>query len=144
MKKKGRAGSIDEYIGVRLRQRRTLLGITQEKLAESVGITFQQIQKYENGANRVSAGRLFEFSKILKTSMDYFYENYKPSKSKSYYKLGLSDGEQEPIIRDQEDVMARKETLELVRAYYSIKDEELRKNLLSIAKTMAKSSKSDD
>lgn len=64
-KKKGRANSIDEHVGLQLRQRRALMGYSQEKLAEQVGITFQQIQKYENGANRVSASRLYEFSKVL-------------------------------------------------------------------------------
>lgn len=72
--KKGRSGEIDEHVGRRLRQRRVLLGLSQEKLAESVGITFQQIQKYENGANRISAGRLYEFAQLLKVSVLFFYQ----------------------------------------------------------------------
>ncbi len=142
--KKGKAGSLDEHIGSRLKQRRSLLGMTQENLAESVGITFQQIQKYENGANRISAGRLFEFSKILNIPIGFFFENYLGQQNAA---MGLSDNEQDPLSPDplvKKDVLQEKETLELIRVYYSIKSPKLRKDLFSFVKSMAENLKAQD
>ncbi len=139
-KKKGRANSIDENIGVQLRQRRALLGMSQEKLAEQVGITFQQIQKYENGANRVSASRLFEFSKVLDIPVNFFYENSKPD-------IRLAEGfaeNDQSAFDGPEDVMKRKETLELIRVYYSIENPKLRKDLFKLVKSMAENAKTED
>ncbi len=136
-KRKGRANSIDEHVGVQLRQRRSLLGLSQEKLAEHVGITFQQIQKYENGANRVSASRLYELSKALDIPVEFFFSNY-GSASKQHFSLAEND--QSPF-EGAEDVMKRKETLELVRAYYSVPDPKARKNLLKLLKDMAENLK---
>lgn len=138
-KKKGRAGSLDEHIGARLRQRRALLGMTQEKLADAVGITFQQVQKYENGANRISAGRLFEFSAILEVPVDYFYDGAKETKKVT----GLAEPGQSPF-EGPEDIMQRKETLELIRIYYSIQSPKLRKDLFNLVKSMAESLKTQD
>jgi transcriptional regulator with XRE-family HTH domain len=141
--KKGRANSIDKYVGTRLRQRRSLIGMSQEKLAEAVGITFQQIQKYENGANRISASRLFQLSKILDVPVGFFFENYSGrTKIPAAYK-GLAEGKQAGI-EGQEDLMQRKETLELVRIYYSIRDPQLRKDLLKLVKGMAENLRSQD
>ncbi len=117
---------IDYHVGRRLRRRRRLMGYTQQSLAELVGVRFQQIQKYECGANRVSAARLFELAEALNIPVQYFYE-------------GLS-------VRDQEnaedlpefmapDIMSKKETMDLVRAYYSI-GEGPRKHLLDLAKSL--------
>lgn len=140
LKKKGRAGSLDEHIGTRLRQRRALMGMTQEKLAEAVGITFQQVQKYENGANRISAGRLFEFSNILDVPVDYFYDGAKGGKKAA---AGFSEPGQS-AFEGPEDIMQRKETLELIRVYYSIQSPKLRKDLFNLVKSMADSLKSQD
>jgi len=141
-KKKGRATSVDEYVGVQLRQRRALLGLTQEQLAEKVGITFQQIQKYENGANRVSASRLFEFSQVLDIPVSFFFEDYHiPEKTALSY--GLSDTDQAPF-EGPDDVMKRKETLELIRVYYSIENPKLRKDLFKLVKSMAENLKQQD
>lgn len=133
--KKGRASSIDEYVGARLRQRRTLLGYSQEKLAEAVGITFQQIQKYENGANRVSAGRLFEFSKILQVPVNFFFESM--DQQKEGLVPGLAENDQAGF-ESQEDLIQKKETIDLIRTYYQIKNEDQRKDLLKMIKTMVK------
>ncbi|MBL4614923.1 MAG: helix-turn-helix transcriptional regulator, partial [Magnetovibrio sp.] len=65
---------VDVHVGARLRQRRTLLGMSQEKLGEAVGLTFQQIQKYERGANRIGASRLYQLSNVLDVSVSYFFE----------------------------------------------------------------------
>lgn len=139
-KKKGRASSFDEHIGMRLRQRRALMGMTQEKLADAVGITFQQVQKYENGANRISASRLYEFSNILDIPVDYFYEGTQAGKK---HMAGLAEPVQTPF-EGQDDVMERKETLELIRVYYSIHSPKLRKDLFNLVKSMAESLKAQD
>ena len=138
-KKKGKAGSLDEHIGTRLKQRRALLGMTQENLADAVGLTFQQIQKYENGANRISAGRLFEFSHILEIPITFFFENFGAQKAP----IGLSDTKQE-ILTPQTDPLQEKETLELIRVYYSIKSPKLRKDLFNFVKSMADNLKAQD
>lgn len=118
-------GEIDYHVGKRLRRRRRLLGLTQQTLGELVGIRFQQIQKYECGANRISAARLFELSEALSVPIQYFYE-------------GLS--EQDDKIQDAPefiapDVLSKKETMDLVRAYYSM-EEGPRKHLLDLAKSL--------
>ncbi len=113
--------AIDYHVGKRLRRRRRLLGLTQQQLADKVGVRFQQIQKYECGANRVSAARLFQLSESLNVPVGYFYE-------------GLSDepsGESAPAA----DMLTRRETLELVRVYYQL-DEQPRRRLLDLAKAM--------
>ncbi len=122
---------IDLHVGKRLRHRRRLLGFTQQVLAEQVGIRFQQIQKYECGANRVSASRLFELSEALSVPVQHFYE-------------GLS--EHDPITGTPDtkvlapDILSKKETMDLVRAYYSM-GETPRKHLLDLAKSLEASAK---
>ncbi|MBC8339873.1 MAG: helix-turn-helix domain-containing protein [Rhodospirillales bacterium] len=126
---------VDIHVGSRLRQRRTLLGLSQEKLGDAVGLTFQQIQKYERGANRMGASRLFQFSQILDVPITYFYENL-PSGLKTaeaQVTRGLSEQAQKPM---ETDPMARKETLNLVRAYYKIGDTKVRKRLFELVKVL--------
>ena len=115
---------IDLHVGKRLRRRRRLLGLTQQSLAEQVGIRFQQIQKYECGANRVSAARLFELSEALSVPVQYFYE-------------GLSERDDFDAPEDgiAPDVLSKKETMDLVRAYYAM-GEAPRKHLLDLAKSL--------
>jgi len=136
-KTKGTPDQVDVHVGQRLRVRRSLLGMSQEKLAEAVGITFQQIQKYERGTNRISAGRLFQFSKILDIPVSYFYDQFQTSDAAH---AGLSDNDQEGFgeaAEGGEDIMQRKETLELLRAYYAIKNEDMRKDIMRFIKSMA-------
>ncbi|MCK5284725.1 MAG: helix-turn-helix transcriptional regulator [Alphaproteobacteria bacterium] len=137
-KTKGTPDSVDVHVGQRLRIRRSLLGLSQEKLAESIGLTFQQIQKYERGMNRISAGRLYQFSKILSIPISYFYDNIQNISSKELTH-GLSDSEQEEF--NNEDIMQSKETLDMIRMYYSIKDPEMRKDIFKFIKSMAERSK---
>ncbi|WP_300540955.1 helix-turn-helix domain-containing protein [Maricaulis sp.] len=114
---------IDLHVGKRLRRRRRLLGLTQQQLAESVGIRFQQIQKYECGANRVSASRLFELAESLDVPVQYFYE-------------GLSRRDEaagETTLAA--DILSQKETVDLIRAYYRL-GERPRKRLLELAKSL--------
>lgn len=138
-KTKGKASGIDVHVGKRLRQRRTLLGMTQEKLAEALGVTFQQVQKYERGANRVSAGKLYEVSKVLQTNIAYFFEGMSENDDAKKIIAGLSDNDQEGYTPD--NIMQRKETLDLLRIYYSVQDEQKRKELFKIIKSMAENLK---
>jgi transcriptional regulator with XRE-family HTH domain len=110
---------IDVHIGRRLRRRRRLMGLTQQELAGSCGVRFQQIQKYECGANRISAARLWRLSEALQVPFNYFYD-------------GLSAPAQ---AEDGVEVFARKETLDLVRAYYQL-DERPRRRLLDLARSL--------
>ena len=114
---------IDLHVGKRLRRRRRLLGMTQQSLADAVGIRFQQIQKYECGANRVSASRLFELAEALSVPVQFFYE-------------GLSERDELDDLLDP-DVLGKKETMDLVRAYYSI-SEGPRRHVLDLVKALEK------
>ncbi|WP_291841618.1 helix-turn-helix transcriptional regulator [Maricaulis sp.] len=114
---------IDLHVGKRLRRRRRLLGLTQQQLAESVGIRFQQIQKYECGANRVSASRLFELAESLDVPVQYFYEGLS--------KRDANTGDDTLAA----DVLSQKETVDLIRAYYRL-GERPRKRLLELAKSL--------
>jgi transcriptional regulator with XRE-family HTH domain len=135
-KTKGTPDSVDVHVGSRLRVRRSLLGLSQERLAESMGLTFQQVQKYERGINRISAGRLFQLSKILEVPITYFYEQIQDITGKAHAYTGLSEEGQDDYNAD-EDIMNNKETLLLVRTYYMIKDPEARKEIFRFIKSMA-------
>ena len=132
--------AVDIHVGARLRLPRTLLGISQEKLGEAVGLTFQQIQKYERGANRVGASRLYEFSRVLDVPVSFFFddmnEKTRATRGRRIDPKTLSDGDQAEL---ESDPLARRETLELVRAYYKIEDPKVRKRLFELTKTLANS-----
>jgi transcriptional regulator with XRE-family HTH domain len=133
-KKKGMPDHIDIHVGSRLRVRRSLMGITQEKLAKAVGLTFQQVQKYEKGLNRISAGRLFQFSRVLEVPVAYFYENLASGNT-----FGMSDNSQDGFSHEEpKDMMQNKETINLLKAYYSIEDAGARQDILKFIKSMAK------
>ena len=119
------ANDIDLHLGRRLRRRRRLLGLTQQQLATTVGIRFQQIQKYECGANRISAARLWQLAEALETSVDYFYDGLSEAQARRE-QTGESKGG---------EVMARKETMDLIRAYYQL-GERPRRRLLDLAKSL--------
>ncbi len=105
---------VDVHVGDRIRVRRMLLGMNQEKLGEGLGVTFQQVQKYENGANRVSAARLFQLSKILNVPMSDFFDNV-PAKSASHARRLRDDGKAVPA-----DTPTSRESLKLIQAYYGL------------------------
>jgi transcriptional regulator with XRE-family HTH domain len=137
MASKGFPNPIDVHVGARVRLRRTLLGMSQESLAEAIGLTFQQVQKYEKGVNRVSSSRLFDLAQILDVQLSYFFDE-----------MAAGVGEQTPsklmgmknlLGFDQEkDPMAKRETLEFVRAYYRIEDPAVRKRLADLTKEVAR------
>jgi transcriptional regulator with XRE-family HTH domain len=126
---------VDIHVGSRVRLRRTLLGLSQEKLGEAVGLTFQQIQKYERGANRIGASRLFEFSRILDVPVSFFFDDMaeRLKVGEGQGAIALADQPQSPL---EPDPLTRRETLELVRAYYRIVDPQVRKRLFELAKSL--------
>jgi len=135
---------VDVFVGQKLRSRRNLIGITQESLAEAAGITFQQVQKYEKGRNRLSASRLFQFSRVLDVPVSYFFEGFAASDSQIGIQGGFAENDQDAFVGEadeQEDILHRKETVELIRTYYTINDEKLRRDFLKMLKQMAKNFK---
>lgn len=119
---------VDVHVGKRLRQRRTLLGMSQEKLAQAFGVSFQQVQKYERGANRISASRLYLLTKILDVPVTYFFEGL-PT---------VTPTQADTEAADTPDRMTSRETLELVRAYYRISDPVVRKRLVDLARALSR------
>ena len=107
----------DIHVGNRVRMRRTLLGLSQSTLADALGITFQQVQKYETGANRISASRLHHISQVLDVPISYFFEEL-PGTPAATTRKGLIESD----AGIERDPIMRRETLELVRAYYRIED----------------------
>lgn len=126
---------IDTHVGNRVRSRRLMIGLSQEALAKSIGLTFQQVQKYEKGMNRISVSRLVDICKVLKVSIDYFLEGLSPADARKLNLRGVSDNKQETLEPDMP--MIKKDTLELIRAYQKIKTPALKKQLLEMAKAMA-------
>jgi transcriptional regulator with XRE-family HTH domain len=143
MASKGFPNPIDVHVGTRIRLRRTLLGLSQEKLGEAIGLTFQQVQKYERGANRVGSSRLFDLSRVLDVPIAYFFDEMPGAvQDKSPSKLmGMTTP---PTVEFEPDPMAKRETLELVRAYYKITDPALRKKLFDLIKSVAKGLQDED
>ncbi len=116
---------VDVHVGKRIRHRRWLVGMTQQQLAEKVGIKFQQIQKYETGMNRVSASRLWDISEALSVPVSFFYE-------------GLAEGGEQDNSPNAvpADILKDKEALELVRSYYAIPEAQ-RRRLFELARVLS-------
>jgi transcriptional regulator with XRE-family HTH domain len=135
----GQPNPVDVHVGGRVRLRRTLMGFSQEKLGEAIGLTFQQVQKYERGANRIGASRLFDLSRVLDVPVSFFYDDM-ADEVKNLSPLAIAHGTsglaEEPASFET-DPLTRRETLELVRAYYSISDPQIRKRVYELAKALA-------
>lgn len=129
-KTRGKPNNIDVHVGSRVRQRRTLLGLSQEKLAGALDLTFQQVQKYERGANRIGAGRLFQLARALEVPVTYFFEDLDEEDS------GPSAARETPGGTLKADPMSQRETLLLVRAYYSIPDPSVRRRMLELMRSV--------
>jgi transcriptional regulator with XRE-family HTH domain len=125
---------IDVHVGSRVRLRRNMLGLSQEKLGEAIGLTFQQVQKYERGANRIGASRLHELSRILDVPIDFFYDDQDPVRAPAL--SGFGETPQEGF---DSDPLHRRETQELVEAYYQIAEGAVRRRLVDLAKVLASS-----
>jgi transcriptional regulator with XRE-family HTH domain len=130
----GKPNPIDVHVGARVRLRRTLLGMSQEKLGEALGLTFQQVQKYERGANRVGASRLFDLSRVLDVPVSFFFDDMSEEVESLSPRLIL--GLKEEPVAFEADPMTKRETLELVRAYYRITDPQVRRRVLDLAKAL--------
>ena len=140
---------IDVHVGRRLRLRRTLLGMSQERLGELLGLTFQQVQKYERGANRIGSSRLFELGQILDVPVSFFFDDMPREPGAGRAPAGLGHGAQAygapglaeqaaPFEHDLDDglPLEKRETLELIRAYYRIADPAVRKRLFELTKAL--------
>ncbi len=134
---KRRPRPVDVHVGGRVRLRRTILGLSQSKLADALGLTFQQVQKNEWGTNRIGSSRLFELSKVLDVPVSFFFDDMPPEVSgeRRGRPVGMSEA-QDAVY--EADTLAKRETLELVRAYYRIKSDRVRKRLFELAKAIAK------
>ena len=138
MASKGFPNPIDVHVGSRIRLRRTLLGISQTTLAETIGLTFQQVQKYERGNNRVSSSRLVDLANALDVSVPFFFEEMSATVQGQTPAM-LMDVKKLPKPDDEKDPMVKRETLELVRAYYRITDPAVRKRVFELTKAVARS-----
>jgi transcriptional regulator with XRE-family HTH domain len=122
---------VDKYVGSRVRMRRVLLGMSQEKLGEALGLTFQQVQKYEKGTNRVSASRLQQISKTLKVPPAFFFEGVPTG---DLQKPGFAE---DPLSSQVVDFLSTVEGLQLNRAFARIRDPKVRKKIIDLVVTLA-------
>lgn len=136
----GSPNAIDVHVGSRVRLRRTLLGMSQERLGKELGLTFQQVQKYERGANRIGASRLYDLCRVLDVPVSFFFDDM--SEATPVEVTASTPVEAE--VQQGPDPMAKRETLELVRAYYKIGDPHLRRRIFELAKALAATEESDD
>ncbi len=115
--------SVDLHVGQRVRQRRCIVGMTQQQLGDKIGIRFQQIQKYEAGANRISASRMWDIAAVMEVPVSFFFEGI--------------DGQAPDTGEARADILTDKEAIELVRAYYAIPEDQRRK-LFDLARVLGK------
>jgi transcriptional regulator with XRE-family HTH domain len=133
----GVADPVDVHVGSRVRLRRTLLGLSQEKLGEAVGLTFQQIQKYERGANRIGASRMYDLAHVLDVPVAFFFEEM-PDEIKRRDDTPADSLGEVTLEEADKDPLTRRETLELVRAYYKVGSAAVRKRVFELIKSLAK------
>ena len=123
---------IDVHVGKRLRQKRTLMGLSQAAIANAIGVTFQQVQKYERGINRMSASRMYDFARAMGVPVAYFFDDY----SNDTRMPGMAENAAPAF--EHENTSTR-ETMEIMRAYYRIKSPAQRKRVLDLMRSMADS-----
>ena len=131
----GKPHPVDVHVGARVRQRRTLLGMTQTKLGDALGLSFQQVQKYERGTHRISAGKLFRLSQVLDMPINYFFEDMPPEVA-AISSATKGRGRAKKLPGYDLDPMTTQETMTLVRAYYEIEDADVRKRVYELTKTL--------
>jgi transcriptional regulator with XRE-family HTH domain len=138
---KKQPSSIDAHVGSRVRLRRMLIGMSQEKLGELLGLTFQQVQKYEKGANRIGASRLFDISQILAVPVSYFFDDV-PDEIASQHRSSNGNGHGTSHYKDLEsgphmmEFVSSAEGFQLIRAYTKITDPRVRKRVLDLVKSL--------
>ncbi|XRB30665.1 helix-turn-helix transcriptional regulator [Novacetimonas hansenii] len=147
---------VDVYVGSRIRLRRTLLGMSQERLGTALGLTFQQVQKYERGANRVGASRLYDLARVLDVLIAFFFDGMPdeaaiapvasmPAESFAEARgafggvpaPGQVEGGDERFASSELALLSRRETIDLVRSYYRISDPAVRRRVLDLVRSMA-------
>ena len=142
----GQPNPIDVHVGGRIKLRRMLLNISQEKLGKLLGLTFQQVQKYEKGMNRVSASRLYDISKVLDVNVSFFFDDMDKVTSDQSPRTFIlpEDKINEELSEDRDefknDPMSKKETIQLVRAYYKIPNRQTAKHLHDLIISLSKTS----
>ncbi|MBB5517545.1 helix-turn-helix domain-containing protein [Amphiplicatus metriothermophilus] len=129
---------IDVHVGARVRLRRMMLGMSQDKLGEALGLTFQQVQKYEKGVNRIGASRVFELSRILEVPIQYFFDDFDGAGGSAY---GFAEGESgdDSFMK----VLQTPEGVQLCRHFFEIRDPKVRRRVLDLVKTLADGEKQD-
>lgn len=144
LRRRGRRGRaspgpnpIDIHVGKRLRERRTMMGLSQQEIGRLLGVTFQQIQKNERGTNRMSASRLFEAARVLDTTVQYFFDAM-PADVSSFGRKHMQGVAEGPIPVYRADPLARRETIELVRAYYEIPERKIRQQMVNTIRAVAR------
>lgn len=133
---------VDVHVGRRFRQRRSLLGLSQTAVANAAGLTFQQIQKYERGSNRISASRLLEFAKVLDVPISYFFDEMPANilRGSPASRAGKNTREASTPFELEKDPLVKRETLEFVRAYYKIRETRVRKRIYDTVKALGAAS----
>jgi transcriptional regulator with XRE-family HTH domain len=129
-----RPNPIDVHVGSRVRFRRMLLGMSQEKLGEKLGLTFQQVQKYEKGINRIGASRLFDLAQVLGVSVQFFYEEAPSAEGHSYAQQGFAEKPDEHSIVE---FLRSRDGLELNRAFVRISDVKARRAIVDLVRSLA-------
>ncbi len=133
---------VDIHAGSRLRMRRNLVGLSQGQLGTAIGLTFQQIQKYERGINRMGASRLYQMGKLLSVPVQYFFDDM-PSIPGLLPQAGFAESGQSPLENapasdaPDHDVLQKRETMELIRAYYRIQDIKQRRKVYELIRSMS-------
>jgi transcriptional regulator with XRE-family HTH domain len=125
---------VDVHVGSRVRYRRMIVGMSQEKLGEKMNLTFQQIQKYEKGTNRIGASRLFQLSKILEVPVGYFFEDAFSNSAPTHSNPGLHEPEQEGYLLD---FLNSREGLDLNKAFAKIQDPKVRRRVIDLVRALS-------
>lgn len=121
---------VDIYVGMRVRERRTEIGVATNRLVAELGVSFQQIQKYERGENRISASRLFHIAKALQVQPHFFFEGYKDARGEGRFA-------ETPVDMPDADLMRRQEAIALLDAFWSVQNPVLRRDLMRVARRLA-------
>lgn len=129
-----KSNPVDEHVGSRVRLRRMLLGMSQEKLGESLGLTFQQVQKYEKGTNRIGASRLYELSRILGVSVQYFFDDLAGQASEQRAPTGFAERNGDALLLE---FLNSREGIELNRAFLRIDEPKSRRAILELVRSLA-------
>ncbi len=130
---------VDIHVGGRIRLRRMMNGLSQERLGEQLGLTFQQIQKYEKGANRVGASRLFQLSQVLEVPVSYFFDDL-DSGSHGQHSAGFAESKSQDFVLE---FLNSREGLELNRAFVKIQDPQVRRRVIDLIRSMTEDEKSE-